>query len=134
MHYCENCGSTSQDNAGFCRGCGAHLPRIAPSESLGGQTAKPTANVANERLRSFASTPLAQPQVKNVWVAVLLALLLGPVGMMYSTIVGTLVMTAATVFALFLPNKIVVWIVFCFLPVVCAVWAGLAARSANSMY
>jgi hypothetical protein len=74
--------------------------------------------------------PLAQPQVKSVWVAVLLALLLGPLGMTYSTVAGALVMFAATLFAILFLSKIVVWL----LAVVCVVWAGLAARSANSIY
>jgi hypothetical protein len=77
--------------------------------------------------------PVAQPQVKSVWVAVLLALLLGPLGMIYSTVAGALVMSAATVVVLFLNND-GVWIAAWLLPVVCAVWAGLAARSANSIY
>jgi hypothetical protein len=130
MRYCENCGSTSHDDAGFCRGCGLRLPGYATSESPGSSTAKAAASIANEPLRNLASMPLAQPQVKNVWVAVLLALFAGPLGMVYSTVAGALVMSAATVFALFFLNKFVVWL----LPLACAVWAGLAARSANSMY
>jgi hypothetical protein len=139
MQYCEQCGSTSHDEAGFCRGCGARLPGYAPSASLRGSAPEPAATRPSAGLskvagRSFASVPLAQPQVKNVWAAVLLALLMGPLGMIYSTPVGALVMSAASVFALFFLNKVVGWILVFLLPVVCAVWAGLAARSANSMY
>jgi hypothetical protein len=75
--------------------------------------------------------PLAQAEVKNVWVAVLLALLLGPLGMLYCTVPGALVMFAVSVFAALFLGKIVA---FLLVPVVCAVWAGLAARSANSIY
>ncbi len=75
--------------------------------------------------------PLAQAQVKNVWVAVLLALILGPLGMLYCTVPGALVMFAVSVFAMLFFSKIVAFLV---VPVVCAFWAWLAARSANSIY
>ena len=74
---------------------------------------------------------VAQPDVKNVWVAVVLALFLGPFGMTYSTYVGALVMLAVSFFAWFLVKSAVVLFL---LPVICAVWAGLAAKSANSIY
>lgn len=75
--------------------------------------------------------PLAQAQVKNVWVAVMLALFLGPLGMLYCTVPGALVMFAVSVFAMLFLGKIVAFLV---VPVICVVWAGLAARSANSIY
>jgi hypothetical protein len=51
--------------------------------------------------------------------------------MLYCTVPGALVMFAVSVFATLFLGKIVA---FLFVPVVCAVWAGLAARSANSIY
>ncbi len=133
MRYCENCGSTSHDDSGFCRGCGMRLPG-APDPSASGSTPRGSANVAKDPMQTLASMPLAQPKVKIVWVAVLLALLLGPLGMIYSTVAGALVMFAASLFALLFLGKAGVWISLLLLPVVCAVWAGVAARSANSMY
>ena len=73
---------------------------------------------------------LAQPQIKNVWVAVMLALLFGPLGMLYCTVPGALVMCAISVVSLFFSKIVAIFVV----PLVCAVWAGLAARSANSIY
>jgi len=130
MQYCEQCGSTSHDAAGFCRGCGARLSRYADPQPPGKPAANAPATGPAGAVQSLASTPLAQPQVKNVWVAVLLALFAGPLGMIYSTVPGALVMSAATVIALFVSIKIALWL----LPVVCAVWAGQAARSANRIY
>lgn len=131
MEFCEKCGSTSHDEQGFCRGCGARLDGVgAPSfcsSSTGPRPFPPPA----ESKATVGSIPLAHAQVKNVWVAVLYALLLGPLGMLYCTIPGALVMFAVSIVALFFMTKILVWIL---LPIVCAVWAGLAARSANSIY
>jgi len=131
MTYCEQCGSTSFDEQGFCRGCGAR-PAGANAGSLSGRAAgvQPVAMQAEAKV-TVGSMPLAQAQVKNVWVAVALALFLGPLGMAYCTIPGALVMFAASVFALLFLGKIVTFVV---VPAVCAVWAGLAAKSANSIY
>jgi hypothetical protein len=74
---------------------------------------------------------ITEPGVKHPWVAVVLALLLGPLGMIYCTYLGAAVMFVAQVIAVFYLPKVVTWFV---MPVVCAVWAGFAARSANSIY
>jgi len=74
---------------------------------------------------------VAQPAVKNVWVAVLLALFLGPFGMTYSTYLGALVMLPVSLLAYFYLKSLLAAML---VPVICAVWAGLAARSANSIY
>jgi FtsH-binding integral membrane protein len=67
---------------------------------------------------------LVQPRAKNIWVAALLAFLLGPLGMLYSTISGCFVMFAVNVFAAIWGRPwmlVVSWLG-------CIVWAGLAAR------
>lgn len=61
----------------------------------------------------------------------MMALLLGPLGMLYCTVPGALVMFAVSVIAILLPGKIVT---FFLITVICAIWAGFAARSANSIY
>ena len=131
LDFCEECGSTSRDEQGFCRGCGA---RLQGDEALSSSSASTTTHAVRPQTESKAtigSIPLAEAQVKNVWVAVMLALFLGPLGMIYCTVPGALVMFAASVFALLLPGKIVT---FLLITLICAVWAGLAARSANSIY
>ena len=129
MNYCEQCGSTSHDEQGFCRGCGARLAGAASAASHPAASLQTLPQI--ESKATVGSIPLAQPQVKNVWVAVMLALLLGPLGMLYCTVAGALVMFAASVFAMLFLGKIVSFVV---VPIACAVWAGLAARSANSIY
>jgi len=131
LDFCENCGSTSRDEQGFCRGCGAHRPIDETVSPTNVSTATYAVLPQAEPKANIGSIPLAQAQVKNVWVAVMLALLLGPLGMIYCTYLGAAVMLFASIVAMFLPHTIVVWSL---LPVACAIWAGLAARSANSIY
>jgi hypothetical protein len=142
MTYCEQCGSTSFDEQGFCQGCGARLPGYAPTQAQISTQPAPAIHHGKAPGIVLPETPkrslvlsglwgFVQPDVKNVWVAVMLALFFGPFGMTYSTYLGSLVMLAVTVFAwLFVKSAVVLFL----LPVICAVWAGLAAKSANSIY
>jgi hypothetical protein len=131
MQFCEHCGSTSFDEQGFCRGCGARPQGNGALSPPSASTATHAVLQQTESKATVGSIPLAEAQVKNVWVAVMLALFLGPLGMLYCTVPGALVMFAASVIALLLPGKIVT---FLLITVICPVWAGLAARSANSIY
>jgi hypothetical protein len=83
--FCSQCGSSSRDMEGFCRGCGAPMasaepvaPVPAPDETLPQPATPKSAAVSS----GFASDRLLP---KNVWVAALLTLVLGPPGMIYST-------------------------------------------------
>ncbi len=131
VEFCEKCGSTSHDEQGFCRGCGARLRSAEATSPSTSSTVTQPVQPQTEPKSAVGSIPLAQPQVKNVWVAVTLAVLLGPLGMLYCTVPGALVMFAASVFAMLFLGKIVAFVV---VPIACAVWAGLAADSANSIY
>jgi hypothetical protein len=61
---------------------------------------------------------------KNVWVAALLALFLGPPGMVYSTPLGTLVMSVVAIPVWFYGGPLLLSAVWC----VCIFWAVMAAR------
>jgi energy-coupling factor transporter transmembrane protein EcfT len=67
---------------------------------------------------------LAQPRAKSVWVAAMLAFLMGPLGMLYSTVPGCLVMFAVNLFAAIWGRT---WMVVASW-LACIVWAALAAR------
>jgi uncharacterized protein YqgC (DUF456 family) len=67
---------------------------------------------------------LAQPRAKSVWVAAVLAFLMGPLGMLYSTVPGCLVMFAVNLFAAIWGRT---WMVVASW-LACIVWAALAAR------
>jgi hypothetical protein len=69
-------------------------------------------------------------QPKMVWVAVLLALVLGPVGLLYCTMTGTIVMTLVSVMLALLFGRASSLII---LPI-CAVWAWRAARESASPF
>jgi hypothetical protein len=61
---------------------------------------------------------------KNVWVAGLLALFLGPPGMVYSTPLGALIMSVLSIPVWFFGGTFLVVAVWC----LCIVWSVLAAR------
>jgi hypothetical protein len=131
LEFCEKCGSTSRDEHGFCRGCGARVAGVEAASSLSSSTVTQQVSPQTESKATVGSISLAQAQVKNVWVAVLLALLLGPLGMLYCTVPGALIMFGVSVIVTLFFSKVVMLLL---LPVICAVWAGFAARSANSIY
>lgn len=138
MTYCEQCGSTSFDELGFCRGCGARLSGYASAQSQTTPTSHSgkaagivlPAEPQQQTIRLWGLGGFVQPEVKNVWVAVLLALFLGPYGLTYCTYLGAFVMLLVSVVAMFYCGLIVNLLI---LPI-CAMWAWFAARSANSIY
>ena len=81
----------------------------------------------------MSQQPVSSPVVvvapqKSVGIAVILAFFFGPIGMLYSTIAGALVMFVANLLAIFLTaglGLVVTWPIG-------LVWAGVAASSYNS--
>jgi hypothetical protein len=124
MVLCDQCGSSSRDSAGFCRGCGAPLSSgefIAPTRSP--DTPHSAVSDAEPALY-LPSIDLVQPTTKNVWIAALLTLLFGPLGMLYSTVLGGLVMFAVYIFVRLFVGGLWAWAVW----PVCIFWAAMAAR------
>jgi hypothetical protein len=137
MTYCESCGSTSFDELGFCRGCGARLPGYAPTQTAPAaqhksayETYLPNRPALDSTKRPWTIWGFAQPDVRNVWVAVLLALFLGPFGLTYATYLGAFVMLLVSAAATFYCGRTVNLLIF----PACAIWAYIAARRANSIY
>ena len=64
---------------------------------------------------------------KNPGVAILLTILFGPIGMLYSTIAGALIMSIASLAAIFLTAGLGLLLVW----PVSIIWAGVAASSFN---
>ncbi len=132
MEFCAKCGSSSRDKDGFCGGCGAPWALELPTPEArpaGGNPASAAKLLPPLKLQARVG-PIALPDVrpKKVWLAVLLGLFVGPLGLLYCTIVGTLVMLFVSM---------VLWIKFgaaSFLIVqpVCALWAWRAARELSS--
>lgn len=129
MNFCEQCGSISRDKSGFCAGCGAAWPLKMPDA-----VADPAPNRIVSMLADFPARtdPFGLPEggPKQVWIAVFLALALGPFGLLYCTNLGTLVMLIVSVpFAIFLGK-----VSFLIIHPVCAIWAWRAARELSSTF
>jgi hypothetical protein len=128
MQFCEQCGSTSRDKDGFCGGCGAGRPAIALQGRV--QVSGPDQASPYDGLPAkIASIGIPEIRPKPVWVAVLLALVLGPLGLLYSTTAGTMIMLiVAIVLRLFFGNISLLVV----LPI-CAFWAWRATRDSSSI-
>lgn len=124
MPFCTQCGASNAESAKFCAGCGA-------ATSVG---TFPTQTV------SYGIPPPPPPYVqvvpaayviprppKSVGAAILLTILFGPLGMLYSTIPGALIMMAIS-FILAIPTA---GISFLITWPICVIWGALAAQSYN---
>jgi hypothetical protein len=67
---------------------------------------------------------------KQVWVAVTLAIIAGPVGLLYCTNTGTIVMTIVSLILRLLLG----WLGFLIVIPICAIWAWKAARESASLF
>lgn len=125
MVFCSQCGSSSRDMQGICRGCGATLSSAEPIVT-GPHATESRSEISAAQRKPFVPPIFAVDRLsrKNPWVAVLLALFSGPIGMIYSTPVGALVMAVVSLPAMSLWGGVAAWAVW----PVCMLWAGLAAR------
>jgi len=130
MTLCNQCGSASRDMAGFCKGCGAPWPLPPPTA--------PATQGATKQFLSLPETPeqtgavglLTDVGPKQVWIAILLALLFGPLVLLYCTITGAIIMLIVSVpLAIFLGQASLLIT----LPI-CAIWAWRAARESASIF
>jgi len=133
MSFCGECGSTSRDKDGFCRGCGAPWPRepsleTSPESPLATSAAPPPPSTVSPLAR-FASHGLPNVKPKKVWVAVLLAVFVGPLGLLYCTTIGTFVMLFVSMVLLIRFGAITSTLIV--LPIR-ALWAWRAARESSS--
>lgn len=135
MNFCEKCGSTSRDKDGFCGGCGGRWP-LDPVESA----SQPPQSGEASPLSKFASPAinvrpnplffgLTDIQPKKVWLAVGLALMFGPFGLIYCTMTGAIVMALVSI-----PIGILLgsW-GYLIVPAISAFWAWRAARQSPSI-
>ena len=129
MNFCEQCGSSSRDRSGFCGGCGALWPQPDPDPGTD-RAASKRASPFSTLPRKFSSSALVDVRPKQVWAAVALALLFGPIGLLYCTITGTIVMTIVSIAVTILFGYTSSFLI---LPV-CAIWAWRAARESASLF
>lgn len=124
MAFCSRCGMTNPDNANFCNVCGAAVAQVLPpAQAVWNPPPLPA------RVPAFPSAPgyvLVRP-AKSVGLAILLAILFGPLGMLYSTVSGALLMMFVSFMLGFLSASISLFVTW----PVCVIWAALAAESYN---
>ena len=129
MNICQQCGSASRDISGFCAGCRAPWPLASPDHAAnhaGSRHSSPYANLPAK----ISSAGLVEIRPKTVWAAVMYALLFGPMGLLYCTTTGTVVMTIVSIPLMLLFGRVSSLII---LPI-CAIWAWRAARESTSLF
>jgi len=110
---------------GFCRGCGAPMSSGEPAIPVrASDQASPDPAAAQPVSAVSSMFPSERLMRKNVWVAALLALLLGPPGMVYSTPIGALVMSVVSIPIFIFGGGLLTFLVW----PVCIFWAVMAAR------
>jgi hypothetical protein len=127
MRFCGLCGAKFAGNSRFCRKCGAALFAIsAPSISDVERPSRPIATL----MRAGCAT--APP--KKLALAVVLAALFGPLGLLYASVTGALYMVLAWCFLVlatckdWVSNDLVAFLIAW---PICIVWAILAASAYN---
>ena len=120
MNLCNECGSATRDKNGFCGGCGAPWPQ----STVGSKSDHPSRMASLPAEISAVGLRLEGVHPKQVWVAVTLAVLAGPIGLLYCTIRGAIIMLIVS-FAL---NFFFGYASLVLVIPACALWAWRAAR------
>lgn len=119
MPYCRQCGLEFELGSRFCEDCGAALPRLMAPQLAAWM--EPSADA-----RAVPASCFLPPE-KSITLAVLLAVLFGPLGMIYSTLMGAVVMfTASLILAGFTEGASLI-----FTWPACILWTVIAARIYN---
>jgi len=85
---CRDCGDQVSTEAPSCPHCGAPRPASVPAEASPAISSPAVGNVQQVLVVSTA---------KSVGVSILLTVLFGPLGMLYSTIAGAVIMAILSV-------------------------------------
>ena len=130
MNLCDQCGSASRDMSGFCKGCGAPWPLASPEPASTPDVIKQAFPLPEMPTPTGSIGLIQSVGTKQVWVAVALAFLFGPLGLLYCTITGTIVMMIVSVALALLFGQLSFLIT---LPI-CAFWAWRASREMSSAF
>lgn len=121
-NFCPSCGSETHNEAVICVKCGTALEKFVtdnnPQKSTG-TTARVSGNQPNN--------VVVVGTQKSVGTAFLLAFLFGPLGLLYASVVGGIIMFFASIILFFLipvVGGILAWIG-------CIIWAVTAAQNSN---
>ena len=106
---------------------GPHMS-APPPPSFDNLTAPPPPPPSHHGIPQAAAPPRPAAETKSVALAALLGFLFGPMGMLYSTVLGAAVMFLVCAFVGFVTlgfGLILTW-------PVCAIWAAIAANATNT--
>lgn len=146
--YCSACGASAYGtSAAYCTKCGSRLRQFpAPAHQ------QPTAPIPYASGQPATPFHVVVRLPKSVGAALVLSFLLGPLGLLYASIKGGLIMLAVDflggllIFSAIVqagrsagPNAggeilgglVLLYLFACVIQVVCVVWAVVAARSYN---
>ena len=128
MVSCPACMKELPDDAHFCVQCGKDINLRGNGNSTALVVSPPTLITPPTILPSpIAVVPTVVVSTKNVGVAILLTVLFGPLGMLYSTVSGAVIMCIA-----FLVIGVgTLGFGLLFLWPICIIWAAVAASSYN---
>lgn len=139
--FCSSCGKEIAGSARFCAHCGNNVESsIEPSSYVHiKQKSAPTSTAASVSDINQAALNIAAVTVKSksVGLAFVLTAFFGPLGMMYSTITGgllMLVLAALILIGMFssLGAFVVGFVFYAFYWLICIVWGMVAASRHNS--
>ena len=109
--FCSNCGEQLLESGGFCGKC----------------KAKPENIVETTTNNQPVNVTVIQSSDKSVAVALLLSVFLGPLGMLYSTIVGAIIMFVITIVVGFLTFGFGLLLTH----PICVIWSVIAVNMKN---
>lgn len=113
MSYCPKCGTENPSTAAFCVKCGHNLTMVPATGTSSSNT-----YVQNKVVVIGGQ--------KSAGVAFLLAFLFGPLGLLYASVTGGLIMLVLSFISIiFFPLAILCWII-------CMIWAVIAVNNHNS--
>lgn len=125
MSLCPHCGSGSRDKDGFCGGCGAPWPLPVPARPA---AAPPSASAPSPLLKMAGlESAVASLEVrpKHLGIAVLAALLFGPLGLAYASRFGAAVVS---ILAMLLGWRYGSVVALLLMHPLCALWAWWVVR------
>lgn len=109
--YCVNCGSQISPDVTFCSNCGS----------------KVNVEVSSQLQNNIKPATVVIDRTKNIGIAIILTVFFGPLGMLYSTITGAIVMMILSVLIAIVTlgfGLLITW-------PICIIWAGIAASNHN---